>query len=122
VDATLVAETSSPVSRNLLFSSAWPLRLCSYSAFEGNHDLEFDSLLTSENKAELFRVQKKRKKYQGNHSESSNSDLVYHILPFTSMGVTINCSYNGGPRNLERMRGNILSHSTNSHKIPHDSI
>jgi hypothetical protein len=42
-----------------LFSSAWLLRLSPYSAFEGNNYLEFDSLLTSENKAELFRVQKK---------------------------------------------------------------
>jgi hypothetical protein len=36
------------------------------------------------------------------------------------MGVTINYSYNGGPRNLERIRGNILSHRTIF--IPHDSI
>ena len=36
------------------------------------------------------------------------------------MGVIINYSYNGGSRNLERMRGNILSHSTIF--IPHGSI
>jgi len=45
----------------LLILSAWLLRLSSYSAFEGKNDLEFDSLLTLENKAELLRVQKKWK-------------------------------------------------------------
>jgi hypothetical protein len=37
------------------------LRLSSYSAFEGNDDFEFDSSLTSENKAALFSFPKKRK-------------------------------------------------------------
>jgi hypothetical protein len=38
------------------------LRLSSYSAFEGNDDFEFDSSLTTENKAALFSFQKKWKK------------------------------------------------------------